>query len=228
MNISKWISDHASGILSLVACVGVAATAILTYKGTIKTQEIVRDKTTEKHEELTTIETVKASAKPLAPAAVAGVVTIGCIVASHKIDEKHIAVLAASAAGVAKKYDDYRKTNIKVNGKDAHDRVMDELAASRAEKVDLKGYCMFSSCAMGASWDDGEEHTFYDSITDQYFVSTLSRVMDAQYHLNRNFTMGYPEVDVQMWCDFLGIENKNGDKRPMPLSRLMIHNTPRN
>lgn len=212
MSISKWTSNHASGILSLVACVGVAVTAVLTYKGTIKAQKSVKAKIEEKQDELTTMETVKASAKPLAPAAISGVATIGCIVASHKIDKQHIAVLAASAAGVAKKYDDYRKTNIEVNGKEADDRVMQRLSVQNAKQSNL---CSESLCQITSlnSKLSKEVFLFHDNITDQYFKSTLSQVLDAINCLNRNFTMGHPEVDVCMWCDFLGIENKNKDTR---------------
>lgn len=212
MNVSKWISNHASGILSLVACVGVAATAILTYKGTIKAQEIVKDKTVEKQDELTTMETIKASAKPLAPAAIAGVATIGCIVASHKIDEKHIAVLAASAAGMAKKYDDYRKTNIEVNGKEAHDKVMEKLAVQKAKQSNLSSESLCQITTLNSKLSK-EQFLFHDNITDTYFKATLAQVLDAINCLNRNFTMGHPEVDVFMWCEFLGIENKKKDNR---------------
>lgn len=212
MDIKRWLSKNSTGILSAVACVGVVVTAVLTYKGTIKAQKAVEEWTEEKRDELTAFEKVQASAKPLAPAIVSGIATMGCIVASHKIDKEHIAVIAASGAGIAKKYDDYRKTNIEVNGKDAHDRVMEKLEVQQAKDSNL---CAESMCAITSlnSSLSKEEFLFHDEVTDQYFTSSLAQVLDAINHLNRNFTMGHPEVDVQMWCDFLGIENKKKDTR---------------
>ena len=212
MNISKWLSKNASGILSVAACVGVALTAVLTYTATIKAQETIKEWTEEKRDELTTFEKVQASVKPLAGAAVAAVGTIACIVGSRKIDKKHIAVLGAGAAGIAKKYDDYRKANIEVNGKKADNKVMEKLAIEKAEQSNI---CAESMCAMTSlnSKLSKEEFLFYDDITETYFTSTLAQVYDAINALNRNFTLGHPEVDVDMWCNFLGIKNKNHDTR---------------
>ena len=212
MDIKRWLSKNSTGILSAIACVGVVVTAVLTYKGTIKAQETVKEWTEEKRAELTPFEKVQASAKPLAPAVISGIATMGCIVASHKIDKEHIAVIAASGAGIAKKYDDYRKANVEVNGKEAHDRVMEKLEAQKAEEANLCAESMFTVTSLNSKLST-EEFLFHDEVTDQYFTSSLAHVLDAINHLNRNFTMGHPEVDVQMWCDFLGIINKKKDPR---------------
>lgn len=212
MDISKWLSKNASSILSMTACVGVALTAVLTYKGTIKAQETIKEWTEEKRDELTTFEKVQASAKPLAGAAVAAVGTIACIIGSHKIDKKHIAVLGAGAAGIAKKYDEYRKANIEVNGKEADDKVMQKLAVEKAEHSNICAESMFEMTSLNSKLSK-EEFLFYDDITETYFTSTLAQVYDAINALNRNFTMGYSEVDVDMWCNFLGIKNKKHDTR---------------
>ena len=212
MDISKFVSRHSSDLLSLVACVGVAVTAALSFKGAIKAKETMDEWTEEKHDELTTVEKVQASAKHMIPATVAGVATIGCIVASHRIDKRHVAVLTASAAAVAKKYDDYRKTNIEVNGKEADDKVIEKLEVQKAENSNLHAESMFAMTSLNSKLST-EEFLFHDDVTDQYFEASLAQVLDAINHLNRNFTMGHPEVDVQMWCDFLGIENKKKDTR---------------
>lgn len=210
--LKRLASQNSSGILSVVACIGVVVTAALTFKGAIKAKATMDEWTKEKRDELTTFEKVQASVKPMVPATVAGVATIGCIVASHKIDKEHIAVLTASAAAVAKKYDDYRKTNIEVNGKEAHDKVVEKLEVQKAKESNICAESMFSMTSLNSKLSK-EEFLFHDEITDQYFTSSLAQVLDAINHLNRNFTMGHPEVDVQMWCDFLGIENKKKDTR---------------
>lgn len=212
MDIKTWLGKNASGLLSVAACVGVAVTAVLTYRGTIKAQETVKEWTDEKKDELTTFEKLQASAKHLAPAAIAGVATMVCIGKAHSIDKKDIALVTGAAAAVTKKYDDYRKTNIKVNGKEAHDRVMEELAVIKAEHSNITSESMFQITSLNSKLSK-EEFLFYDDTTETYFTSTLAQVLDAINALNRNFTQGHPEVDVQMWCDFLGIENEKKDTR---------------
>jgi hypothetical protein len=213
MNISKWLSDNKSGILSIIACAGVVVTGLLSARAAIKTEETIAEWTEEKHDELTKFEKVQASVKHVILPVASGAATIYCIAKSHRIDKEHAVALVGAAAISAKRYDDYRKANVEVNGMDAHEKVMQKLAADKAKMVNLTCESMCTVCSTGASWDNGEERLFYDSITEQYFTSTLSRVLEAEYHLNRNFAMGYPEVDVQMWCDFLGIKNRYHDTR---------------
>lgn len=212
MNISKWLSGNKSGILSLVACVGVVVTTVLTFKGAIKAKETMDEWTEEKHDELTTIEKIQASAKPMIGAVVSGAATIGLIAGAQKVNKEQIALLAGSAAAITKRYDDYRKANIKVNGMDAHERVMKELEVQKAKQTNITSESMFQITTLNSKLSK-EQFLFHDEITDEYFEATLAQVLDAINALNRNFTMCHPEVDVHMWCDFLGIKNRKKDTR---------------
>ena len=200
MDVSKWLSSNKSSVLSLGACIGVVATTVLTFKGAIKAKETMDQWTEEKHDELTTVEKIQASIKPMIAAAVSGLATIGMV------------MLAGSAAAITKKYDDYRKTNIKVNGKDAHERVMRELEVQRAEEKPITANTYAGTTTLNSTISK-EEFLFHDEITDEYFTSSIAHVLDAINALNRGFTQGEPEVDVQLWCDLLGIKNRNKDTR---------------
>lgn len=212
MSFSKWLSKNASGLLSIAACVGVVATAALTFHGAIKSKKTMTEWEEEKHEPLTTFEKVQASAKHMIPAAAAGAATIGCIIGAQKINKEHIATLIGAGAITAKKYDDYRKANIEVNGKEAHDRVVKKLQVQKAKQTNITSESLCQITSLNSKLSK-EEFLFHDDITDEYFTGTLAQVLDAINNLNRNFTMGHSEVDVQMWCDFVGIENKKKDTR---------------
>ncbi len=212
MNFSKWISKNSSGILSIAACVGVVATAVLSFRGAIKSKKTMTEWEEEKHEPLTKVEKVQASVKHMIPATIACATTIGCIVGAHKINKEHIAALVGAGAITAKKYDDYRKANIEVNGREAHERVVEKLQVQKAKQSNITSESMFEITSLNSKLSK-EEFLFHDDITDEYFTGTLAQVLDAINGLNRNFTLGHPEVDVQMWCDFLGIENKKHDNR---------------
>ena len=45
---------------------------------------------------------------------------------------------------------------------------------------------------------------FYDSFSKRYFQSTIEQVIQAEYHLNRNFVLG-GYVTLNQFYEFLGI-----------------------
>ena len=50
---------------------------------------------------------------------------------------------------------------------------------------------------------------FYDSFSQRYFTSTMSSVLNAQYHVNRNFVLkGWSNLNELY--DFLGLEKHSG------------------
>ena len=158
------------------------------------------------YEELSTFEVVKASWRRFVPAFVSGGVTIGMIIFAHGIDRR--AVMAASGAAVAasKMYTDYRDTNIKVNGIDAHRKVIDELNLQKADNGGITAECFGWLYDLNAGATDEDLRIFYDSVTKQYFKSTLSKVIEAEYHINRDLNIcGGGLALVERWCELLGI-----------------------
>jgi hypothetical protein len=213
MKATKLFSDNKSGILSLIACVGVGVTAFLSAKAMPKAEKAISDfKDDNSEKELTFFGKVKVAGRHFIAPIISGAATIGCILGAQKVNNETIIAMTGAAGVAAKKYDDYRKANIKVNGKEAHDRVMEELAVQHAKESNIVSESLFEMTSLNSKLSK-EEFLFFDDITGQYFTSSLAQVLDAINALNRNFTMGHPEVDVQMWCDFLGIENKKKDNR---------------
>lgn len=197
MKAIEFIQKRASGILTVVACVGVVVTAALTHRAALKAQTESDAKSKAKHYILPTV---------------AGAGTMTAMIMSNRIDKKDIAMVAGAAAATAKRYDDYRKANVEVNGMEAHKKVVERLNAQTAACAHITSESFMDIYSLNSEIDDNDR-VFHDTITGEYFVSSLSRVIDAEYHLNRNFTSGHPEVNVQMWCDFLGIENRHHDER---------------
>ena len=213
MNAKAWFKKNRSSILSVVACIGVAATGVLTYFGTIKAQKTIKEWTEEKRDELTAFEKVQASVKPLAPAVGAAIGTMACIAGAQEINKRDLAVVTGGAVAAAKRYDDYRKANIEVNGKDAHERVVKKLAVQEAKQANLSSETWWTITSLNSALSK-EKFLFHDKdLSGQYFDATMAQVLDAMYCMNHNLVSGHPEVDVQMWCDFVGIENKNKDTR---------------
>ena len=60
--------------------------------------------------------------------------------------------------------------------------------------------------------DFGEALTFYEPVSKRYFKRTMDEVLEAEYHLNRNFILrGYAPLNE--FYEFLGLEKtKDGEK----------------
>lgn len=158
------------------------------------------------YEELSAFEVVKASWRRFVPAFVSSGATIGMIIFAHGIDRR--AVMAASGAAVAasKMYTDYRDANIKVNGIDAHRKVIDELNLEEANNGGITSESFGWLYDLNAGATDEDLRIFYDSVTKQYFKSTLSKVIEAEYHINRDLNIcGGGLASVERWCELLGI-----------------------
>lgn len=157
-------------------------------------------------EELSAFEVVKASWRRFVPAFISGSATIGMIIFAHGIDRKALMAASASAAAASKMYTDYRDANIKVNGIDAHRKVIDELNLEKANNGGITAECFGWAYDLNAGASDEDLRIFYDSVTKQYFKSTLSKVIEAEYHINRDLNIcGGGLALVERWCELLGI-----------------------
>lgn len=66
-------------------------------------------------------------------------------------------------------------------------------------------------CISHSDFDEEDEKVrmFYDVYSDRYFRSTISRVLEAEYHINRNFVLG-GIVSVADFYSFLGLSYEDG------------------
>ncbi len=55
-----------------------------------------------------------------------------------------------------------------------------------------------------------EQVIFYDTLSRRYFTASYSEVLQAEYHLNRNFVIG-GAISVGEWYEFLGLTAESDD-----------------
>lgn len=195
-------------VLSGIAIAGTAATAILAVKDTPKAVKILHNKKLEKGAELNKKEVVKAVWKNYLPAAFAFFGTTVCIIAANVSGKRAIASATAACALVTKSYEQYKNKVVELFGKETHDKIISSIAAEKSndDVITAGSICKNASLEFG---DDGEEVLFYDVFSDRYFRSTISRVLQAEYHLNRNYVLrGY--VSINEFYEFLGISTVDG------------------
>lgn len=200
------VKRGAPTIFTVLSVAGVVATGVLSARAANKTRNTEDDAKS-------TIENFKDGWKNYIPPIVVGGMTIGCTVASNVLNRHQRVALASVYALTHKSYEDYKRKTKELYGEEAHQKIMESLAAEKAEEVYISTADFAGSSSL--AWDDRsveEKRTFYDSYSRRYFESTVCQVLEAEYHLNRNRCLGM-DVTVNNFYEFLGIKPiKGGDK----------------
>lgn len=214
--LQKILKNGSPIALTIVGSIGVAITAILAVKATPKAIQLIRADSKKNHEgdenAFTKKEAFLSSWKCYVPALISGSLTIMCIASSNILSRRNQASLVSAYMLISKQYSQYKKKVIDKYGVDAHKEILKELAAEKAEQVPLSTVSGFmGDHSQLIDNDDNADpiRLFYDSISDRYFQSSLSRVIDAEYHLNHHLTQG-DCTPLNMLYDFLGIEKIEG------------------
>lgn len=206
----KVLQKASPTILSCIGAVGVVVTAALAVKATPKALERVEGaksaKMAENGENLTRLETIGACWTTYAPAAIAGIATIGCIFGANTLNRRQQASLMSAYAFVERSFREYKQSVKNVFGEEGHQRVLEDMMVERPTMPSISG----TSCYMEGRFDFGEtddaKHLFYDTLSNRYFEATFSDVLLAELHTNRNFSLGGGEVSCHYFYDFLGLE----------------------
>lgn len=199
MNRAKFdLKKHSALIFSGIAVVGVFGTAVAGVWSGTKASKIL----SENPDAETWKEKLNLTWKYYALTIVAAIGTSACIIASHRISAKQIAALSSIAAAGATTFNQYRDKVREVIGNDAEEELYKEVKQKTQwvihpelpnEGVDL----------------DDESYLYFDGFANRYFRSNPYRIIQAIYHLNRNFHMR-GSVSVNEWYDMLGIDGIEG------------------
>ncbi len=196
-------------ILTCIGAVGVVTTAVLAVKATPKALEMVRADSRKNHDgdphAATKVEVVKSCWKCYLPAVVTGAATIACIFGANTLNRRQQASLASAYALVSRQYGDYKRKLKELYGEEAHNKIMESLAVEKAKDVPICAQTFVGGSDLSFEDANEEPRLFYDSFSERYFESTISRVLQAEYHLNRNFMFaGY--ISLNEFYKFLGVE----------------------
>lgn len=191
-NTTRFLKKNSTIILAIASSVGVCATAYATYKAVPKAMKKVEEIKAERGEELTTIEKVEVAAPYYILPVSLGLCTISCIVVGAVTSTKKERSLIA-AYGMASNYiERYRGKVIEKYGKEADIEIRNELARER---------CDFH--CRGLETPD-QKVIWYDELSGNTIEAYEREIMDAEYHLNRNFALrGYASLNE--FYDFLGM-----------------------
>lgn len=200
-------------ILTILGAAGVVGTAYLAVKGSKQANSIKLVELHKRNDErmenaatgemveiklLTREEEFKLTWKCYIPAASVGLATILCIFGANGLNRRQQAAITSAYALLDQAYKEYRKKVIELYGPDTDERVRADIAEEKLKKVDLE------------EPSDGKR-LFYDEFSGQYFERTMAEVMDAEYHLNREFILE-GSVKLNDFYELLGLpKTKLGD-----------------
>lgn len=214
--VGKSMKRASPTILTCIGAVGMVATVVLAVRATPKALRLIeaaeghRDDPNLTQESLTKTEIVKTTWKCYIPATVTGTATLVCIFGANILNRRQQASLVSAYTLVSRSYNDYKRKVKEICGEEAHKQVMASLAAEKSTKPPLYAGTLGKMTSLGFDEAHEEELLFYDAISERYFQATISQVLQAEYHLNRNFALGSGFTSLNQFYDFLGIDKVPG------------------
>ena len=160
-------------ILSVLGVIGVGATVVVTINDTNRCNKNTRPHLKDDFKKAATpkakMEVVAEGAKAYAPTIAVSVLTSACIIGSIVLSKKTEASLIAAYGIVAKSYERYKETNIKMNGQEADLAIQKQMATDMFDERNYR---------------KGSDQLFYDEYTEEYFEGDLKTVINASYRVN--------------------------------------------
>lgn len=202
-------------ILTCLSAVGMIFTTVSAVKATPKAIKLVDEATLKKLDDLTPVEIVKTTWKCYVPAALFATGTLICMFGANSLSRVQQASLASAYALMREKYTDYVRKNKEIFGEENHKRILQELTVEKAKDICIDApNCFYNSHNDFEGYDE-EKVLFYENFSGgpgRYFEATISQVLLAEYHLNRNFSLGWIPC-VNDFYNLVGLEKTEyGDK----------------
>lgn len=201
----NFIKRNASTILTCVGGAGVVITAVLAAKAAPKATKRLERAEEKKGEVLSNTEKIKIAGPVYIPAIVTGVGTIACIFGANVLNKRNQAALVSAYALIDSSYKEYKNKLKELYGEEAHEKIVNAIAIEKTEDIYIHSECLCNGCDLTTDESCGDEILFYDEFGSRYFESTIEKVITAEYHLNRNFTLRGCAV-LNEFYEFLGLE----------------------
>lgn len=188
-------------ILSGLGAAGVIVTSVLAVRATPKALRKIRADSKANHkgdpEAYSKLEAVKSAWVCYIPAAISGTATIFCIFGANVLSKHQQAALTSAYALLNDSYNNYKDKLRELYGEEAKDMYITSTGLVRNSSLDFDEH------------DPNNERLFYDAYSNRYFESSINRVIQAEYHLNRDFVIsGY--LPANHFYQLLGLEPLEG------------------
>ena len=191
-------------ILTVIAAVGVVGTTVAAIKATPKAMKLLEKASDEKNDELTKLEVVKIAAPVYIPTVAIGVSTIACMFWANALNRKQQEALVSAYVLLSHSYKEYKDKLKELYGEEAHQNIVDPIVKEKTKDAKITSESLCCTNSLDVDEDESDVRLFYDEFSQRYFESTLAKVVQAEYYLNRNFNQRQ-YCDVNEWYDLLGL-----------------------
>lgn len=178
-NAQALLTKRSPEILTGIGIAGMLSTTILAVRATPKALQLIEEEKQEQDlEELTPIETVKVCWKPYIPAAVTGVISVGCLIGATSVSTRRQAALATAYALSLTDFAEYKEKVVETIGEKKEKTVRDKVNKSRIENNPVSQNQVIIT--------GGGETLCFDALSGRYFYSDIEKLKKAENILNKN------------------------------------------
>ena len=131
-------------------------------------------------------------------------------IGANVLSKRQQAALTSAYALLNDSYNNYKDKLKELYGEEAHQKIVDAIAAEKAKDVYITSTGLVRNSSLDFDeHDPNDERLFYDAYSNRYFESSINRVIQAEYHLNRDFVIsGY--LPANHFYQLLGLEPLEG------------------
>lgn len=211
-SVKKTTSKNAPEILIGFGIAGLFISGITAVKATPKALQLIEEAEKEKNDKLTKKEIVMSTWKEYIPSIIIGTLTISSIICQEILNKKQrncllsaYTVLQQSYRELDQSYKSYKNKLKELYGEDAHEKIMNALAIEKCEKIYISNEYLGSNDCLLLDEETAHKVLFYDENSERFFKATIEQVMDAEYHINRNYVLA-GSVCLNDFYAFLGLD----------------------
>lgn len=193
--IMSYLKRGSPIILTCMGAAGVVMTSVMAVRATPKALKLIYKDSRINHDgdpyAYTNVEAVRSAWKCYIPSVLIGTSTIVCIFGANVLSRHQKAALTSAYALVNNAYQEYRSKVKELYGEEIHQTIVDSIAKDACKDVYIStpGICDCSSLDFDEH-DPEDNRLFYDVFSNRYFENSAIRVIEAEYHLNRNWWLG--------------------------------------
>lgn len=178
---------------SILAWLGVAGTITTTAMAIVNTREA--DKKLEELGDISTMEKVVEVLPTYIPTIISGAVTVTCILSGNRIHVKNTESLMMTCTALQNQYNAYRSVVIDKYGEEVDREIHEEI---------VRKYSNYHVIGL----DTPDVKVTWEFMGDR-FEAYEREVMDAEFHINRNYVLG-GAITINGFRQMLGLSEKPG------------------
>ncbi len=218
-DVQRFASKHSPALLTGIGIAGMITTTILAVKATPKALNLIENKKEELQlnpaDNLTPVETVKATWKCYVPAVVTGVTSVACLIGGTSVSAKRNAALATAYNLSATALSEYKEKVVETIGEKKERAIRDKVAEERIKKEPVNNSAIIVS-------GTGNTRCF-DTITKRRFTSDIEQIKRIVNELNRQMVNGQDYMSLNEFYYELGLDGcAVGDELGWNVTRGLI------